>query len=149
MSRQVQIRRGSATAHENFTGALGEITMDTTNKTLRVHDGETVGGIKLAKQSEIPTVPEIPEIPNFIPDYDNLTQNNNNAPSEYTATQDCWICAKGAALSYDLYKGNTCVLVEFLYSANYTTIWMFLPSGFKLVRRDTSQYNNFVVVPVK
>ena len=52
MSRQVQIRRGSATAHTNFTGAIGEITMDTTNKTLRVHDGETVGGIKLAKQSE-------------------------------------------------------------------------------------------------
>ena len=54
MSRQVQIRRGSATAHTNFTGAIGEITMDTTNKTLRVHDGETPGGTILAKQSEIP-----------------------------------------------------------------------------------------------
>lgn len=59
MSRQVQIRRGSATAHTNFTGAIGEITMDTTNKTLRVHDGETVGGIKLAKQSEIPDLTNI------------------------------------------------------------------------------------------
>ena len=44
MSRQIQIRRGSATEHNNFTGAIGEITMDTTNKTLRVHDGETIGG---------------------------------------------------------------------------------------------------------
>lgn len=49
MSRQIQIRRGSATEHENFTGAIGEITMDTTNKTLRVHDGETVGGIPLMR----------------------------------------------------------------------------------------------------
>lgn len=64
MSRQIQIRRGSATAHESFTGAIGEITMDTTNKTLRVHDGETVGGIKLAKQSEIPEIPTIPDLSN-------------------------------------------------------------------------------------
>lgn len=54
MSRQIQIRRGSAAENDNFTGAIGEITMDTTNKTLRVHDGETVGGTVLAKQSEIP-----------------------------------------------------------------------------------------------
>lgn len=52
MSRQIQIRRGSAAEHEAFTGALGEVTMDTTNKTLRVHDGETPGGIPLAKQGE-------------------------------------------------------------------------------------------------
>lgn len=44
MSRQIQIRRGSAAEHSNFTGAIGEITMDTTNKTLRVHDGVTPGG---------------------------------------------------------------------------------------------------------
>ena len=54
MSRQIQIRRGTAAEHTNFTGAIGEITMDTTNSTLRVHDGTTTGGIPLAKQSEIP-----------------------------------------------------------------------------------------------
>lgn len=55
MSRQIQIRRGSATEHQNFTGAVGEITMDTTNNTLRVHDGETVGGVTLAKREDIPS----------------------------------------------------------------------------------------------
>lgn len=44
MSRQIQIRRGTATENDAFTGAIGEVTMDTTNKTLRVHDGETCGG---------------------------------------------------------------------------------------------------------
>lgn len=53
MSRQIQIRRGSAAENNDFTGAIGEVTMDTTNKTLRVHDGETAGGTILAKQSEI------------------------------------------------------------------------------------------------
>ena len=54
MSRQIQFRRGTSTEHQTFTGAIGEITVDTTNKTLRIHDGTTAGGTILAKQSEIP-----------------------------------------------------------------------------------------------
>ena len=46
MSRQIQIRRGTSAENDAFTGAIGEITMDTTNKTLRVHDGTTAGGTK-------------------------------------------------------------------------------------------------------
>ncbi len=53
MAIQVKFRRGSAGQHNSFTGANGEITVDTTNKTLRVHDGVTVGGTRLAKFSEI------------------------------------------------------------------------------------------------
>jgi hypothetical protein len=53
MSIQVKFRRGTATQHNSFTGAEGEITVDTTNKTLRVHDNSTVGGIRLAKSSEV------------------------------------------------------------------------------------------------
>ena len=56
MSRQIQIRRGTAAENDAFTGAIGEVTMDTTNKTLRVHDGTTAGGTALAKQGEIPDV---------------------------------------------------------------------------------------------
>src|SRR5574344_139739 len=55
-ARQIQIRRGTEDEHANFTGALGEVTMDTTNKTLRVHDGETVGGPILAKKDEVPDI---------------------------------------------------------------------------------------------
>ena len=44
MSTQVQYRRGSSAQNTAFTGALGEITVDTTNWTLRVHDGATAGG---------------------------------------------------------------------------------------------------------
>jgi len=52
MSIEVKFRRGTATQHLSFTGANGEITVDTTNKTLRVHDGVTAGGIRLAKFGE-------------------------------------------------------------------------------------------------
>ena len=44
MSSQVQFRRGTATQNNAFTGAIGEITYDTDNKTLRLHDGTTAGG---------------------------------------------------------------------------------------------------------
>jgi hypothetical protein len=44
MATQVQYRRGSAAQNDAFTGALGEITVDTTNSTLRIHNGVTAGG---------------------------------------------------------------------------------------------------------
>jgi len=50
---EVQFRRGTDTEHNSFTGAEGEVTVDTTNDTLRVHDGTTAGGIRLAKLSEV------------------------------------------------------------------------------------------------
>jgi hypothetical protein len=43
---QVQFRRGNTAQNLAFTGALGEVTVDTTNSTLRVHDGVTPGGFE-------------------------------------------------------------------------------------------------------
>lgn len=53
MSRQIQFRRGTSAEHETFTGAPGEITVDTTNNTLRVHDGHTTGGTTLARADAV------------------------------------------------------------------------------------------------
>lgn len=48
MATQVQIRRGTTAQHSTFTGAAGEITIDTDKKTVVVHDGTTVSGKPLA-----------------------------------------------------------------------------------------------------
>jgi hypothetical protein len=48
MASQVQYRRGTNAQNAAFTGALAEITVDTTNGTLRVHDGITAGGSNIA-----------------------------------------------------------------------------------------------------
>ena len=56
MTRILQIRRGTSAQNDNFTGMSGEITFDTTNKTVRVHDGETLGGFTLAKFSDVENV---------------------------------------------------------------------------------------------
>jgi hypothetical protein len=53
MTRILQIRRGTAAQHDNFTGLAGEITMDTNAKTLRIHDGETIGGFALARADQV------------------------------------------------------------------------------------------------
>ena len=47
MSKQWQIRRGTTAENDIFTGAQGEVTMDTDKKQLRVHDGQTQGGAGL------------------------------------------------------------------------------------------------------
>lgn len=47
MAKQVQVRRGTSSEMSNFTGAEGEVTYNTTIKTLVVHDGSTKGGITI------------------------------------------------------------------------------------------------------
>lgn len=47
MTRTIQILRGTEAQNDAFTGAVGELTMDTTNNEIRIHDGSTVGGHKI------------------------------------------------------------------------------------------------------
>jgi hypothetical protein len=49
MTKQVQRRRGTATQHTSFTGAEGETSVNTTNKSIHVHDGTTTGGFEAAR----------------------------------------------------------------------------------------------------
>ena len=58
MATAIQRRRGTSAQHSSFTGLAGEITIDTTNNTVVVHDGSTAGGHRLAKYSEITALGE-------------------------------------------------------------------------------------------
>ncbi len=82
MSRQIQFRRGTAANHETFTGACGEITVDTTNNTLRVHDGQTAGGTVLAKKSELP---DLSQVDNVIASQIPSTANGNTWYRKYNS----------------------------------------------------------------
>ena len=48
MPTQVQFRRGTTAQNNSFTGAAGELSVNTSNSTIRVHDGSTAGGSELA-----------------------------------------------------------------------------------------------------
>ncbi|MDR2412692.1 MAG: hypothetical protein LBD50_00580 [Rickettsiales bacterium] len=54
MTRILQIRRGTSAQNNNFTGLPGELSFDTQDKILRVHDGQTLGGFALARADQIP-----------------------------------------------------------------------------------------------
>lgn len=55
VATQVKRRRGTTAENDAFTGAEGEITVDTTTHELRVHDGSTVGGHILYTKSDVDT----------------------------------------------------------------------------------------------
>lgn len=48
MPTAVQFRRGTTSQHTSFTGAAGEITVDTDKDVAVIHDGSTAGGFPLA-----------------------------------------------------------------------------------------------------
>lgn len=99
MTKQVQIRRGSTSQHNTFTGASGEITVDTDLSTVRVHDNALAGGHRLAKYAELTTA-NVTEVTNLYftnsrsrlaltsgntIGYDNTTGNITLTPSGVTA----------------------------------------------------------------
>ena len=49
MAKIVKKRRGTTVEHSTFTGAIGELTVNTDLDTVVVHDGVTVGGFSLAR----------------------------------------------------------------------------------------------------
>lgn len=53
MTTALKLRRGTTTQHSTFTGAAGEVTVDTTKNTVVVHDNSTAGGFPLAKESAV------------------------------------------------------------------------------------------------
>ena len=57
MAKLLKLRRGTTTQHGSFTGAEGEVTIDTTKDTAVVHDGAQAGGRPLAREdmSNVPS----------------------------------------------------------------------------------------------
>ena len=54
MTTQVQLCRGTTAEHASFTGAVAELTVDTTLNELVLHDG-TAGGIAVARKDYVNT----------------------------------------------------------------------------------------------
>ena len=73
MAKLLKLRRGTTSQHSSFTGAEGEVTVDTTKDTLVVHDGSTAGGTPLAKESAVNAIPAVI-------DEDNMSTNSATRP---------------------------------------------------------------------
>lgn len=53
MAKILKLRRGTTAQHSTFTGAEGEITVDTTTDSLIVHDNVTIGGHRQASEAYV------------------------------------------------------------------------------------------------
>lgn len=53
MARRIQFRRGTTTQHSIFTGAPGELTVDTDKNIIVVHDGVTPGGFPANRLDDV------------------------------------------------------------------------------------------------
>jgi hypothetical protein len=56
MPTQLQFRRGTTAQNNAFTGGAGELSIDTTIDTIRVHDGTTAGGFELTQNTATQTL---------------------------------------------------------------------------------------------
>lgn len=142
MARQIQIRRGTATEHNSFTGAIGEITMDTTNNTLRVHDGQTVGGTILARESIISKMAapsDTATVLDLSPDTKWTSPNNGYISIYGTSTasnQGLWLALQNAS-------GTTLMYSDAFSSASDQRLTVNLPiaAGQKFFYSTTSLTN--------
>jgi hypothetical protein len=56
MPYQIQLRRGTTSQNNSFTGAIGELTVDTTTNVIRLHDGSQAGGYSLVSTAATQTL---------------------------------------------------------------------------------------------
>ena len=78
MPTALQFRRGTTSQNNSFTGAVGEVSVDTDKDTLRVHDGSTAGGFEVVTTAATQTLTN-----KTIPTHAVFT-----AAQEFTATQN-------------------------------------------------------------
>lgn len=123
MPKQIKLRRGTTAQHATFIGAEGEVTMDTSKKTLVVHDGIRAGGFPLA----LPT--------SFVVNCGNLVLvdavNGNNTTAQRGQMQWPFLtlsAAKAAAVA-----GDTILVLPGTYSdtnlAKNGVNWHFMPGA--------------------
>lgn len=154
MGIQVQLRGGTSQEHENFVGANREITIDTTNHTVRVHDGETKGGHILTTEKMVNE-----KIDKALEDYTPSSDDKDMSKYVYKGNNE------GLLLKLiDVYKGMLTESnndVDFIrttksgllpYSSNSnsslgTAVWRFVQGYFNNLNTNTLTVNTSINIP--
>ena len=93
MTTEHKFRRGTSAEHTAFTGAVGEITVDTDKNVPVVHDNSQAGGFPVNKEISVeefikkygkPYHPETDDydVPPFQENIDNASKSSNKPPSK-------------------------------------------------------------------
>lgn len=93
MATILQLRRGTTTQHNAFTGALGEVTVDTTKDTVVVHDGTTVGGKPLATEAYVTSAIQTKD------NSDEITEGSTNLYFTNTRARGAFSASTGISIT--------------------------------------------------
>lgn len=115
MAQIKQWRRGTAAEHTGFTGAPGEITVDTTNNTLRVHDGQTLGGTALARADSVTDMTGT----DYVVQYQSPSADNNY--TWHRRYRSGWV-EQGGVFTTTVLGFNTVELSTDMLDTNYIVI---------------------------
>jgi hypothetical protein len=148
MPKVLKLRRGTSAQHDDFIGAAGEVTMDTTLNTLRVHDGTTPGGHRLARKLELDAA--MTEKADANHSHSDITVEMLSAPAkshiagagapgssyvslsiakngEYTAPANGWFCLKGGLSSGNAWVGSSSGDM-FVFNNNSNPFFVWFPA---------------------
>lgn len=93
MATILQLRRGTTVQHSSFTGAVGEVTVDTTKDTVVVHDGTTAGGKPLATEAYVTSQIQTKD------NSDEITEGSTNLYFTNTRARDAFSAGTGITIS--------------------------------------------------
>ena len=118
MATQLQLRRGTTAENNAFTGAVGELTMDTDTNGLRIHDGSTVGGF------DVPTA----DTADYVVEWQAPTDLNNY--TWYRKYKSGWV-EQGGAMTFPVAGASMATktitfpiaMANTNYTAQPTPIW--------------------------
>lgn len=159
-NRKLQIKRGTKSQNDNYTGLPGEITFDSETQTIRIHNGTLQGGFALAKLTDIPDIiaPDddyvtTQQVSNLVmPNFESSVSLTFNNSLDYAAPCNGFMLIKGNGISADLYRpnGGTAVMLEYWLSSNYSCNVHPLPQGYRCkYRGGPSEYSMAVFYPCK
>lgn len=173
---QVKRRRGTTAQNDAFTGAEGEIVVDTEKHTLRVHDGETQGGFEMATEDSLGNKADVvyvnerlatkanADLSNIdaqaketvagwgIPDYSaGVSVPNSEIFNGYTAPSAGFLATSAGWLNLTV-NGNNLPTGKYLFANNAVSlqqIFILLNAGDVLVGTGGYQIDSNIFFPLK
>jgi len=109
MSTQLQLRRGNTAQTAVFTGAIGEVTVDTDQKTLTIHDGTTIGGNYIVTKTQLQSNVSILQSINTTQNT-NITSVNQFAGGAYNTANSANGLAAGAFAAANSSAANITII---------------------------------------
>lgn len=106
MATQVQYRRGTQAQNDAFTGALGEMTIDTTNGTMRVHNGVTAGGSNIATVAYVTTALSTFDTTKIYSGTSNVAVTSSNGPVQFYVNGNAIVRVTASGLENSMGNGT-------------------------------------------